>query len=144
MKSHLTRGIELSMEELLLKAKSHERWRNVVALYSLRSAEHFYVLLRQSNYDSDVRQILFDLHAALSIPEDPRLRSLARMLRHLPFYEKTGQSLDRLQLPITTASRQISKLLRSLDRLHRLRGRKISDEKSRYVAERRSSVKLIK
>jgi hypothetical protein len=143
LKSHLTRGEELSMEELLEKAKSHERWRNMAVIYSLRSAENFYVLLRKSNDDLSIRQMLFDLHSALSMPRDPHIRSLTRMLRHLPFYEKTAHNLDQLQLPVTTASLQISKLLRSLDRLNRLKGRQRSAEKARYVAERRSSVKLV-
>ena len=143
LKVHLTQGKDLSMEELLEKAKSHERWRNMVVLYSLRSAEDFYVLLRKSNEDLSIRQMLFDLHAALRMPKDPHLRSLTRMLRHLPFYEKTGHNLDSLQLPITTASLQICKLLSSLDRLNRLRGRSRSTEKAKYIAERRSGIRLV-
>lgn len=88
--------------------------------------------------------MLYDLHAALNLPGDPRLKPMTRMLRHLPFYEKTGQHLDQLQLLKTTPSQQINKLLRSLDRLYRLRNRKISDEKRQYIAERRQSVRLVK
>lgn len=56
LKTHLASGQELSMEDLLEKAKHHERWRNMAALYSLRTPENFFTLLKKSNNDPDVRR----------------------------------------------------------------------------------------
>jgi hypothetical protein len=141
---HLFYGNLPSMDELVKRAKSHERIRNVMVLYSLTSTDRFYIFLQKSQEDPDVRRMLIELHLALKWPTDPRLRQLTRILRFLPFYERTGLQLDQQNYSPTTASQQVGKLLRSLERLHRLQGRRMTAEKQRYLAERRSNVRLVK
>jgi hypothetical protein len=114
LKMRLAEGKNLTMEELFDRSKQGKGWRNFAALYSLRSAEHFYTLLRKSMDDAYFRQMLYDLHVALTLPVEPDIRPLTRMIRYLPFYKQTGKNLDQLGLPYTRASEQINQLLRSL------------------------------
>ncbi|RKD27089.1 hypothetical protein BEP19_00515 [Ammoniphilus oxalaticus] len=141
---HLFYGQIPSMDELIEHAKRHERVRNAMVLYSLNSSEDFYTFLQAANEDPKVQEMLLDLHTALKVPYFPPLRSLTRMLRHLPFYEQTGYTLDRQGNKMTTASQQIAKLLLSLNRLYNRKVRKMSPEKHRYVTERRADITLIK
>ena len=113
LKIRLSEGKDLSIEDLLERAKQGKGWRNFAALYSLRSAEHFYTLLRKSKDDAYFLQMLYDLHVALSLHVEADLKPLIRMIRYLPFYQQTGKNLDQLRLPYTTASEQIHQLLRN-------------------------------
>jgi hypothetical protein len=119
LKVRLSEGKDLSIEDLLERSKQGKGWRNFAALYSLRSAEHFYTLLRKSKDDPYFRQMLYDLHVALNLPVETDLRPLTRMIRYLSFYEQTGKNLDQLRLPYTMASEEINQLLRSLNEIER-------------------------
>jgi hypothetical protein len=55
------------------------------------------------------------------------------MLRHLPFYEKTGRTLLHSEVKPSPATSQMLKMLRSLVRQH--------DLKNRYTATERNSMK---
>lgn len=114
LKARLCDGKDLSMQELLEKSKQDENWRHFTALYSLRSADHFYTLLRESQNEPIFRQMLRDLHVALNMPGETKVKTLTRMIRYLPFYKQTGKNLDEDKLTSTTASEQIYQLLRSL------------------------------
>lgn len=114
LKERLSEGRDLSIMDLLERSKQGKGWRNFAALYSLRSAEHFYTLLHKSKDDAYYRQMLFDLHVALNLPVETDVKPLTRMIRYLSFYKQTGKNLDELQLSYTTEADQINKLLRSL------------------------------
>jgi hypothetical protein len=114
LKARFSAGQDLSIHQLLEKSKQDQNWRHFTALYSLRSADHFYTLLRESQKDPVFQQMLWDLHVALNRPVETQIKTLTRMIRYLPFYKQTGKNLDECPLTSTTTSEQIYQLLRSL------------------------------
>lgn len=144
LKEHLYCSQDFEYTEMLTKAKNNERLRNFCVLYSLKNPGTFNTFRKLANEDRDVYQMLLDLHVALVAPMDPSLRSFTRMLRYLPFYVKTDKELNKKSLQVTEESKQISKLLRTMDRSNKRQRKPNNEDIQRYIKDRSDSITLSK
>ncbi|WP_027416062.1 hypothetical protein [Aneurinibacillus terranovensis] len=120
-KKHLVPDDALSFDELLVKSKSNERLRNVLAVYSLKSEETLNDFYKLALEDAQIKQMLVDLHYMLLAPgvSPSSLRSLARMLRFQPAYDKVARMAEA-EAPRKDVGKEMAKVLQSMVRQYYL------------------------